>query len=137
MPDVARFAIMMMAAFVAFLWVLRFAVRNRNPQPPGSRLILIGCITVMGGMFFARYSHLAFPRLPWWIFYGLPAAITVFLPPLWLRMSGREVAQYLPLAWLTAPAIHLVFSLFVGWHDYMPFPVHIPSLAEIVRLSAR
>jgi hypothetical protein len=51
-------------------------------------------------------------------------------------MSRRETAQYLPLAWLTAPAIHLFFSLFVGWHDYMPFPVYTcVAIAEEARLD--
>jgi hypothetical protein len=67
------------------------------------------------------------------VYYGVPALDTVLLPPLWLRMSRREIAQYLPLAWLTAPTIHLFFSVFVGWHDYMPFPAYIPSLAEMIR----
>jgi len=48
-------------------------------------------------------------------------------------MSRYEVFLYLPLAWLIAPLIHVLFSFFVGWHDYMPFPVYIPSLAELLR----
>ena len=47
-------------------------------------------------------------------------------------MSRQEVARYLPLALCMAPFIHVVFSLFVGWHDYMPFPFYVPSLAELV-----
>jgi hypothetical protein len=34
------------------------------------------------------------------------------------------------MAFLMAPAIHVFFSLVVGWHDYMPFPIYIPSLME-------
>jgi hypothetical protein len=52
-------------------------------------------------------------------------------------MLRREIAQYLPLAWLTAPTIHLFFSLFVGWHDYMPFPTYIPSVVEMIRHAER
>ena len=36
------------------------------------------------------------------------------------------------MAFLMAPAIHIFFSLFVGWHDYMPFPFYIPSLMELL-----
>jgi hypothetical protein len=43
-------------------------------------------------------------------------------------MSRHEILQYLPLACLTAPVIHVLFSLLLGWHDYMPFPVYIPSI---------
>jgi hypothetical protein len=96
----------------------------------------IGFIAVVLGMLFARYSHLTFPSLSWSIYYGVPALITILLPPLWLRMSRYEVLHYLPLAWLTAPVIHLLFSLLVGWHDFMPFPVYIPSLAEWARRLA-
>jgi hypothetical protein len=90
-------------------------------------------VVVPIGMIFARYSHVFFRDLPWEIYYGEPALITFLLPPLWLRMPRRETARYVPLALLMAPVIHIVFSLFVGWHDYMPFPLYIPSLAEILR----
>ena len=133
MPDFARFMVFMAAAFLLFVSLLRFVIRGRSTKPGGWTTIGIGFIVVVLGMLFARYSHLAFRRLPWGIYYGVPALTTVLLPPLWLRMSRREVAQYIPLAWLTAPSIHVFFSLFVGWHDYMPFPVYIPSIPELVR----
>ena len=133
MPDVARFVIFMLAAFLIFVTLLRFVVRRRNAKPEPSTMVTVVFIVVVVGMLFARYSHLAFPWLPWEVYYGIPALTTVLLPTLWLHMSRREVVQYLPLAWLTAPVIHVLFSLFVGWHDYMPFPVYIPSVAEVVR----
>ena len=46
---------------------------------------------------------------------------------------GGRPLEYVPLALLMAPLIHVAFSLFAGWHDYMPFPVYIPSLAELLR----
>ena len=137
LPDTARFFILMTAAYLLFVALLRFAVRKRRTWTSFGTTASIGFVVVVLGMMFARYSHLAFPRLPWWIYYGLPALTTVLLPPIWLRMSRSEVLQYLPLACLIAPVIHVVFSLFVGWHDYMPFPVYIPSIAELVRQSAR
>ena len=89
-------------------------------------------IVVAAGMIFARYAHLWFPALSWQIYYGLPALITLALAPFSLRMSRIEIAQYVPMAFLMAPLIHLVFSLLVGWHDYMPFPFYIPSVAELL-----
>jgi hypothetical protein len=133
MDDTVRFIVFMAAAFLLFVALLRFAVRRRRALPSLRARIAIAFIVVALGMIFARYSHLAFPRLPWWIYYGVPALTTVLLPPAWLRMSRSEVFQYLPLAWLIAPVIHVFFSLFVGWHDYMPFPVYIPSIAELAR----
>jgi hypothetical protein len=135
LPDVQRFIVFMAAAFFVFVAVLRFTLRKRADKPSQTETCVVGIAVVVAGMFFARYTHLAFPGLSWLVYYGVPALNTVFLPPLWLRMSRHEVAQYLPLAWLTAPAIHLFFSLFVGWHDYMPFPVYIPSLAELLSRS--
>ena len=133
MPDVARFIVFMAAAFLLFVSVLLFVLRNRLVKPKALTLIGLGAIVVIFGMLFARY--LAFRHLPWEIYYGLPALTTLLLGPLWLRMSRREVLQYLPLALLMAPAIHVVFSLLVGWHDYMPFPFYIPSYAELIRSS--
>jgi hypothetical protein len=136
MPDVARFVVFMAAAFLVFVALLKFIVRKRKTKPTLGTTVAIGFIVVVLGMLFARYSHLAFLRLPWAVYYGVPALTTILLPPLWLKMSRHEVVQYLPLAWLTAPVIHVLFSLFVGWHDYMPFPVYIPSIVEWARHSA-
>lgn len=133
MPDILRFFIFMLAAFLLFLAVLRFTTRHRHKKPTSVTIFAIGLIVVVAGMLFARYSHLYFAHLSWVVYYGIPALITVLLPPLWLRMSRREVGQYLPLAWLMAPVIQVFFSLFVGWHDFMPFPVYIPSLVEMIR----
>jgi hypothetical protein len=135
MPDVARFAVFMTAAFLLFVALLQFTVRKRKTKPALKTLLAIGFIVVVLGMLFARYSHIAFPRLLWEIYYGVPALTTILLAPIWLRMSRYELLRYLPLAWLTAPVIHVFFSLFVGWHDYMPFPVYIPSIVELVRRS--
>jgi hypothetical protein len=136
MPEVARFVVFMAAAFLVFVALLKFIVRKRKTKPTLETTVAIGFIVVVPGMLFARYSHLAFLRLPWGVYYGVPALTTILLPPLWLKMSRHEVVQYLPLAWLTAPVIHVLFSLFVGWHDYMPFPVYIPSIVEWARHSA-
>ena len=36
-------------------------------------------------------------------------------------MRGRETAFYLILAALSVPAIHVAFSLTIGWREYLPF----------------
>jgi hypothetical protein len=133
MPDVERFSVFITAAFVLFLTGVVWVIRRRITKPSLWRLLVLATIVVPIGMVFARYSHIFMRDLPWEVYYGAPALITFFLPPLWLRMSRREMAQYVPLALLMAPVIHVVFSLFVGWHDYMPFPVYIPTLEEILR----
>ena len=137
MPDIARFLIFMISAFLHLIAVLLFVTRKRAATPHPASLLTLAAIVVVAGMIFARYSHLWIPALPWQIYYGLPALITLSLAPLTLRMSRTEVAQYVPLAFLMAPVIHIVFSLLVGWHDYMPFPVYIPSIAEFFGVRIR
>ncbi|NJN44765.1 MAG: hypothetical protein HC806_08640 [Anaerolineae bacterium] len=67
----------------------------------------------------------------WWIYYPVPMLLTVLLPPLYFKMSRREVPEYLLLSFLSAPLVHLFFSFFVGWKDYMPF-LEVPSLWELM-----
>jgi hypothetical protein len=136
LSDIARFTIFMLAASGLFLAVLTAATRKRAEKPSPATLIMLTLIVVVCGMLFARYGHILF-RFPWWIYYGLPASLTFLLPPLVLKMKGAEAARYVPMAVLIAPAIHIFFSLFVGWHDYMPFPAYIPSLAELIHRLAR
>ena len=129
MSDLARFAVFMASAAIVFVGVLIFVTRKRETRPAPALLFTVTAIVVAGGMLFARYGHLLF-RPPWWINYGVPALTTIVLPPFVFRMRRAEVFLYLPLAFLMAPTIHVFFSLFVGWHDYMPFPVYVPSLME-------
>ncbi len=130
MTDLARFAVLVFAAAVVFVTVLVVVLRKR-PYKPIAAFCWLAAIVVVGGMVFARYGHIL-ANLPWWIYYGAPALTTFFLPPIALRMNREEVGQYIPSAVLIGPFIHVVFSLFVGWHDYMPFPFRIPSLFELL-----
>lgn len=133
MSDTSRFLVFMATAAGVFVAVLLFVVRARDRKPNNAVLILMTLIVVVLGMLFARYGYVFF-RPPWWIYYGVPALVTFFLPPAALRMKRKEVLQYVPLAILMGPVIHVFFSLFVGWHDYMPnFPFYVPSILELVR----
>ena len=130
MNDISRFVVFMIAAAIIFNLVLLFVMRKRARLPAVGALLFTTSVVVVLGMLFARYGPILF-RPPWWIYYGVPALVTFLLPPAVLRMKGNEVLQYVPLAVLMAPAMHVFFSLFVGWHDYMPFPVYIPSLLDL------
>jgi hypothetical protein len=130
MNDIERFAVFMVSASIVFLAVLAFTTRGRASKPNLALLFMLTVVVVVCGMLFARYGHILF-RPPWWIYYGVPALMTFLLPPVALRMNRAEISRYLPMAVLMAPAIHVFFSLLVGWHDYMPFPVYIPSLIEM------
>jgi hypothetical protein len=107
----------MFVSLVVFIGLLIFILRGRL-QRPVPRILILALIVVVCGMSFARITYGI--GVPWWIFYGLPALITFVLPPLVLRMSRRELLLYVPLAILMSPVIHIFFSFFFGWHDYMP-----------------
>ena len=57
--------------------------------------------------------------------------MTLALPPVAFRLTGRELWQYLVLAFLSSPVIHVLFSFFLGWHEDMPF-IPVPSLRGIL-----
>ena len=135
MNDLARFVVFMVAASFVFLAVLGLALHKRANKPNPAILYTLIFAVVVCGMLFARYAHIWF-RPPWWIYYGVPALTTFLLPPFVLKMKAPEIGRYIPSAILMAPAIHIFFSVFVGWHDYMPFPVYIPSLLELLRRLA-
>ena len=136
MNDLSRFVIFMVVSAAGFIALLIFVTRNRNRRPEVRTLASTAFVVVVLGMLFARYGHIFF-RPPWWIYYGVPALVTFLLPPAVLRMRRGEILQYVPLAVLMAPAIHEIFSLFVGWHDYMPFPFYVPSVFELVAEPVR
>jgi hypothetical protein len=123
-----RFAVFSVVAFVVFASVLRAALRKRI-SIAWPRILATGAIIVFGGMLFARWTY--GPGLPWWISYGVPALATFLVPPIVFRMSGVETASYVAMAVLMAPAIHVFFSFFVGWHDYMPW-FYVRSLWDLV-----
>lgn len=114
-----RFLVFIGVSLIVFAAVLRWSVRAR-PAPPGAGTVAgLAFVVVVIGMVFARFGATA--GFPWPVYYGVPAAATLALPPLVLRMRAREFATYVGLAFASSPLIHAVFSLFVGWHEYMPF----------------
>lgn len=92
--------------------------------------MVVAGIVVVGGMIFAKYGNNT--GLPWWIYYTVPALLTLLLPPIAFRMKGTETLLYLVLAFLSSPVIHVFFSLILGWKEYMPF-IPVPSIRELLR----
>ncbi|MGE5456793.1 MAG: hypothetical protein ACM3RX_00400 [Methanococcaceae archaeon] len=125
------FLVNVFVALVVFIGLLIFTLRGRS-QRPVFRILILAIIVVVCGMSFARITYGI--GVPWWIFYGLPALITFVLPPLILRMSRGELLLYVPLAILMSPVIHIFFSFFLGWHDYMPL-FYVPSWHELLAQS--
>jgi len=122
-----KFLVYMAAALWVFVIVLVFTLRKRSKLSVFI-ISVLALVAVVGGMTFARKTY--GKGLPWWIFYGLPALVTFVLPPLVLKMSKRELVLYVPLALIMAPIIHVLFSFFFEWHDYMPL-FYVPSWREL------
>lgn len=124
-----RFTIFILVSLVVFFFMLRFVTRNRDKRPALLPVIVVASIVVVGGMAFARFG--ANTGLPWWIYYTLPALVTLLLPPIAFKLSGKELWLYLVLAFVSSPVIHVFFSFFLGWHEYMPF-IPVPSLQSLL-----
>lgn len=127
--DAQRFMVFVLVSLVVFVVILRFVTRHRASRPRAAAVLAVAGIVVVGGMFFAKFGNNA--GFPWWIYYSLPALATLALPPVAFAFSGKELAQYLGLAFLSSPAIHAVFSFFLDWHEYMPF-IPVPSLQALL-----
>ena len=123
-----HFIVFIAVSVLAFIAILRWSLRKRSA--PLSRQLVAGValIVVVVGMCFARFG--AMQGFPWPVYYGVPALVTLLLPPLVFRMRGAEYVSYVALAFLSSPAIHFVFSFFVGWPEYLPF-WHIPSIWKV------
>ena len=127
MTDLVKFFVYMLVALIVFVLVLFLTLRKR-PNRPVFKMVLLSVIAVVGGMTFARITY--GKGVPWWIFYGIPAFITFVFPPIVLKMRRYELLFYVPIAVLMAPAIHVLFSFFFGWHDYMPL-FYVPSWHDL------
>ncbi|MGH8107419.1 MAG: hypothetical protein ACREO1_01700 [Arenimonas sp.] len=129
-PHATRFPILIVVSLVVFAALLKFVLRKRVVLPSYLSIAVVSAIVVVGGMIFAKFGQNA--GWPWWVYYTVPAGATLLLPPIAFRFSASELWQYLFLAFMSSPAIHVAFSFFLGWHDYMPF-LWIPSIQELLR----
>ena len=124
-----RFSVFILVSLIAFMAILYFVTRHRSLRPERVTVIAVATLVVVGGMVFAKFGNNA--GLPWWIYYTLPALATLLVPPLVFKFNGKELLQYLLLAFLSSPVIHVVFSFLFDWHEYMPF-IHVPSLRSLL-----
>ncbi|UCG87571.1 MAG: hypothetical protein JSW71_03220 [Gemmatimonadota bacterium] len=114
-----RFPIFMLVSLVVVAGILTFVLRGRARAPERGRLWLVALIVGPGGMLVAKYG--ATIGLRWWLYYTIPLLLTLVVPVVAFRMKPREAVRYLLLAFLSAPAVHVLFSLTLDWREYMPF----------------
>src|SRR5690242_316861 len=108
MDTALHFPVFVAVSLVAFWLVLGLALRRRTTAPSREKRLLVAAVVVVGGMVFAKVG--ANFGLSWPVYYGVPAGLTMLLPPLTFAMSLVEVAEYLAMAWCSSPAIHIAFS---------------------------
>lgn len=128
-----RFLVFLLVSFVVFIFLLKWVVRARMVQPRLEAVLVVAALVVGVGMVFARYA--AKLGVSPAVYYGLPALVTLALPPLVFRMGIRETLLYVVLAFVSSPVIHVVFSWMLDWHEYLPF-WYVPSLWEIMQNKA-
>lgn len=111
-----------LASVFVLVAVIRLATLRRPTPPSFDRVLLVVFLVVVVGMTYGKVG--ADAGFSWWLYALPPAAVTIAVPPIALRMSAREAALYAALAVLSAAVIHGAFSLLLGWNDFLPFPPH-------------
>ena len=114
-----HFPVMIFASLLVFFLILRIILTKEEFKTKRLQIALLSLIVIVLGMLFGKYG--ATYGLPWWIYYPIPMLITVLLPPIALKLNLKKTIYYLVLSFLSAPFIHLFFSFFFGWTEYMPF----------------
>ncbi|SFQ35601.1 hypothetical protein [Hymenobacter arizonensis] len=122
-----HFSFMILASLLVFWLMLRLLLPKEQFRAKQIQIGLLALVVVVFGMVFGKHGATA--GLPWWVYYPMPMLLTVLLPPLVLRLNRRTTAAYLALSFLSAPVIHVLFSFFLGWTEYMPF-WKIPALSS-------
>ncbi|MEP6712545.1 MAG: hypothetical protein ABJA37_09025 [Ferruginibacter sp.] len=125
-----HFLIMMAFSFLLFILIISLLLKQKEFALKRTRIFFLALIVVVVGMFFGKYGATA--GLPWWIYYPVPMIVTVLLPPISLKLNSRKTILYLILSFLSAPFIHVFFSFFFGWKEYMPF-WNIPFIDSLVQ----
>lgn len=107
---------------------MAWTLRRREAGFSWARVAAVTALVVIGGMFWGRIGA---DRGISWTFYLLPPMAATFLvPPLAFRMTARETATWILLAALSGPVIHVLFSFFLEWKEFMPI-WDVPSLREM------
>ena len=119
MNAIWHFPIMILFSFIIFLVVIRIVIGKNDYKEKQKLIIYLAIVVVVVGMLFGKYG--ANWGLKWWIYYPVPLLMNVILPPVLLKMNIKRTIIYLVLSLISAPFIHIFFSMVLGWNEYMPF----------------
>lgn len=124
------FRILVMAAvtYMVFLCVVRIAMGNQF-KARSFLINIISILTVFGSFIIIRGNEIL--KLSALVYYILIILLTVFLPPLSLKMKSDQTLKYIAVGIVAIPLLHLLFSLLLGWGDILPF-IPLPSLWDLI-----
>jgi hypothetical protein len=124
------FRILVMAAvtYMVFLCVVRIAMGNQY-KARSFLINIIGILTVFGSFIIIHGNEIL--KLSALVYYILIILLTVFLPPLSLKMKSDQTLKYIAVGIVAIPLLHLLFSLLLGWGDILPF-IPLPSLWDLI-----
>ncbi|MBC5775832.1 hypothetical protein H8S95_17285 [Pontibacter sp. KCTC 32443] len=114
-----HFPVMIFTSLLVFFLVIRAVLPRQEFVRKKYTVVLLSIWVVVVGMLFGKYG--ASWGLPWYIYYPIPMLMTVLMPPFVLKLKKNKTILYLLLSFLSAPFIHIFFSFFFGWTEYMPF----------------
>ena len=114
-----HFPIMILASFILFCLIIWMVLGVNEFRQKARSIFFLSIVCVVFGMLLGKFGANA--GLKWWIYYPVPLLINVFLPPLVLKMNLKKTISYLLLSFLSAPFIHVFFSFFFNWKEYLPF----------------
>ena len=114
-----HFPIMILTSFILFFIIIRIVLGKQEFAEKKMTIILLSILVIIVGMLFGKFG--ANWGLKWWIYYPVPLLMNVLLPPIVLKMNIKRTILYLFLSFFSAPLIHIIFSFFLGWNEYMPF----------------
>ena len=120
-----HFVVFIAVSLAVFFAILCWVFRARPSPLPWARIWVVAFLVVVVGMCFAKFGANA--GLPVYVYYGIPAVLALVVPPAVFRMQRNEIIQYLLLTFASSPIIHVAFSFFIGWHEYLPF-WQVPSV---------
>ena len=118
MPESYRFPVFIITSFIIYAWIIKIVLRDSRISQT-RKILLSGLLVVVVGMIIGKYGNNF--GLPWWIYYPIPAFMTLIIPPVYFKMNSKETVTYIILSFFSAPLIHFIFSFFIGWNDFMPF----------------
>lgn len=114
-----HFPIMIITSLFLFLGIILLVLGRNRFQLLRNRILLTAFLCVFIGMLLGKYGANA--GLKWWIYYPVPMLMNVFIPPYVLHLNKKSFGLYLFLSFISAPLLHILFSFFLNWGEYMPF----------------